>query len=199
MATNRNLSQPDGSRWRRCFTFNCSAYRPHPHSFPTRRSSDLPQAGHDHAALAGHRERAAPRRPGRDALAGPAAGPGFLLRDRKSTRLNSSHVEISYAVFCLKKKNRRRNRASRWRRTEISASPTVPDGGAVLLLIAPPTVHIHTLSLHDALPIFHKLGTTTRPSLAIVSALPLAGQAAMPWQGQQQGQDSFYEIGRAHV
>src|SRR5438874_7864054 len=26
--------------------------------------------------------------------------------DRKSTRLNSSHVEISYAVFCLKKKNR---------------------------------------------------------------------------------------------
>src|SRR5439155_22088813 len=27
------------------------------------------------------------------------------LRDRKSTRLNSSHVAISYAVFCLKKKN----------------------------------------------------------------------------------------------
>src|SRR5204863_6712558 len=27
-----------------------------------------------------------------------------LLLDRKSTRLNSSHVEISYAVFCLKKK-----------------------------------------------------------------------------------------------
>src|SRR5438874_3363977 len=27
--------------------------------------------------------------------------------DRKSTRLNSSHVEISYAVFCLKKKNKR--------------------------------------------------------------------------------------------
>src|SRR5438874_6878776 len=26
------------------------------------------------------------------------------LKDRKSTRLNSSHVEISYAVFCLKKK-----------------------------------------------------------------------------------------------
>src|SRR5690606_39527654 len=28
-----------------------------------------------------------------------------LDRDRKSTRLNSSHVKISYAVFCLKKKN----------------------------------------------------------------------------------------------
>src|SRR5690625_7011691 len=29
--------------------------------------------------------------------------------DRKSTRLNSSHVAISYAVFCLKKKNKREN------------------------------------------------------------------------------------------
>src|SRR5690606_39848511 len=31
------------------------------------------------------------------------AGAGFI-QDRKSTRLNSSHVKISYAVFCLKKK-----------------------------------------------------------------------------------------------
>src|SRR5690554_7190447 len=30
----------------------------------------------------------------------------FLRQDRKSTRLNSSHVRISYAVFCLKKKKR---------------------------------------------------------------------------------------------
>src|SRR3712207_7894341 len=29
----------------------------------------------------------------------------FFLGDRKSTRLNSSHANISYAVFCLKKKN----------------------------------------------------------------------------------------------
>src|SRR6267378_756792 len=34
-----------------------------------------------------------------------------LGRDRKSTRLNSSHVEISYAVFCLKKKNGCRHHA----------------------------------------------------------------------------------------
>src|SRR5437870_6155918 len=33
-----------------------------------------------------------------------AASPGTLTSDRKSTRLNSSHVAISYAVFCLKKK-----------------------------------------------------------------------------------------------
>src|SRR3989442_9043634 len=36
-----------------------------------------------------------------DAIAVASAG---RLRDRKSTRLNSSHVRISYAVFCLKKK-----------------------------------------------------------------------------------------------
>src|SRR5690349_12127751 len=33
-----------------------------------------------------------------------------LKRDRKSTRLNSSHVEISYAVFCLKKKKKKNNK-----------------------------------------------------------------------------------------
>src|SRR5207253_8890792 len=43
--------------------------------------------------------------PGRKAgRAAPAEGRG----DRKSTRLNSSHVAISYAVFCLKKKNKRK-------------------------------------------------------------------------------------------
>src|SRR5438270_6738193 len=31
--------------------------------------------------------------------------PRRMCRDRKSTRLNSSHSQISYAVFCLKKKN----------------------------------------------------------------------------------------------
>src|SRR5690349_22568151 len=40
----------------------------------------------------------------RDLLLASAALEG---RDRKSTRLNSSHVEISYAVFCLKKKTRK--------------------------------------------------------------------------------------------
>src|SRR5256885_8477351 len=34
------------------------------------------------------------------------AGFGFLGADRKSTRLNSSHLVISYAVFCLKKKKK---------------------------------------------------------------------------------------------
>src|SRR3712207_7048788 len=33
--------------------------------------------------------------------------PGYLPRDRKSTRLNSSHANISYAVFCLKKKKKK--------------------------------------------------------------------------------------------
>src|SRR5207249_11894067 len=38
------------------------------------------------------------------AIAESAATPVCLNSDRKSTRLNSSHVSISYAVFCLKKK-----------------------------------------------------------------------------------------------
>src|SRR5690606_41677097 len=43
-----------------------------------------------------------------DVLAGAAGAlllERLLRRDRKSTRLNSSHVKTSYAVFCLKKKN----------------------------------------------------------------------------------------------
>src|SRR5262245_64692174 len=34
---------------------------------------------------------------------------GAIAEDRKSTRLNSSHLGISYAVFCLKKKNTKHN------------------------------------------------------------------------------------------
>src|SRR5690554_4557355 len=34
-----------------------------------------------------------------------AGADDYLVKDRKSTRLNSSHVRISYAVFCLKKKS----------------------------------------------------------------------------------------------
>src|SRR5690606_41464679 len=37
---------------------------------------------------------------------GQQVGPVVDPRDRKSTRLNSSHVKISYAVFCLKKKTK---------------------------------------------------------------------------------------------
>src|SRR5262245_64520431 len=36
-----------------------------------------------------------------------ASGPFITHQDRKSTRLNSSHLGISYAVFCLKKKKQR--------------------------------------------------------------------------------------------
>src|SRR5256885_11833392 len=52
-----------------------------------------------------HRARA-PRRPARSDRAPPrrARRGDRELQDRKSTRLNSSHLVISYAVFCLKKK-----------------------------------------------------------------------------------------------
>src|SRR5438445_13285336 len=39
------------------------------------------------------------------ALRSPRTPSSVVARDRKSTRLNSSHANISYAVFCLKKKN----------------------------------------------------------------------------------------------
>src|SRR3712207_8873464 len=52
------------------------------------------EAVHAHHALV-------PERPQRLRLAPEAHG----VLDRKSTRLNSSHANISYAVFCLKKKN----------------------------------------------------------------------------------------------
>src|SRR5439155_22246890 len=42
---------------------------------------------------------------GRTTVISPSVG---IRSDRKSTRLNSSHVAISYDVFCLKKKNQRR-------------------------------------------------------------------------------------------
>src|SRR2546430_6764513 len=41
-------------------------------------------------------------------------------RDRKSTRLNSSHSQISYAVFCLKKKKKKKIRKNMLRRQSIS-------------------------------------------------------------------------------
>src|SRR5690606_41187762 len=91
------------------------------HSFPTRRSSDLNLYYRNERSATGNRtvgtDRANPRgQPdGRDPghgislgiTHGQACGRNGDVQhplDRKSTRLNSSHVKISYAVFCLKKK-----------------------------------------------------------------------------------------------
>src|SRR5690349_23136869 len=70
------------------FFFYCYGDHRDLHSFPTRRSSDLSTTDVDDAAAA----------------APDGTVPVGRGRDRKSTRLNSSHVEISYAGFCLKKK-----------------------------------------------------------------------------------------------
>src|SRR5690625_5338929 len=87
----------------------CSAQLRRLPSFPTRRSSDL--AG----GFNGEAETAVDFRKGYDPEKVKAYELGLKSRwldqrlqvnvaDRKSTRLNSSHVAISYAVFCLKKK-----------------------------------------------------------------------------------------------
>src|SRR5690606_40661094 len=55
-------------------------------------------------------------------VGGPAGNPTITLTiDRKSTRLNSSHVKISYAVFCLKKK---KEKATQRMRPMIQSSIT---------------------------------------------------------------------------
>src|SRR5690606_22987905 len=54
---------------------------------------------------------------GKDAGEAPATVLNTLMdvtRDRKSTRLNSSHVKISYCVFCLKKKNKINSIHDKW-------------------------------------------------------------------------------------
>src|SRR5690606_39458264 len=82
-------------------------------SFPTRRSSDLTrettaqpfQAATTLSSRAGRgRWARAARRRSRTPANQAASSGSASRRDRKSTRLNSSHVKISYAVFCLKKK-----------------------------------------------------------------------------------------------
>src|SRR5437660_12100150 len=79
------------------FFFYCYGAPRDLHSFPTRRSSDL--ALHY-------------RQITRPVIRNPPIGDraaGIDRLDRKSTRLNSSHVAISYAVFCLKKKKKNKN------------------------------------------------------------------------------------------
>src|SRR5437870_9820699 len=89
------------------------------HSFPTRRSSDLAAADRNDSRFVCTNQpamrRAAPvlaNRSLRASGAHPRVASRELWRaiprfpDRKSTRLNSSHVAISYAVFCLKKKKK---------------------------------------------------------------------------------------------
>src|SRR5207249_12008354 len=70
--------------------------------------------------------------------ASPTSLATWQARDRKSTRLNSSHVSISYAVFCLKKKKKKKenNNLS----TETHTHPTlIADLSAII------PVHSNTL------------------------------------------------------
>src|SRR3954462_13628942 len=95
--------------------------------------------------------------------------------DRKSTRLNSSHTIISYAVFCLKKKNRKQRaraaapgrrhkllREHRHREPARFPRPTHRTSmrwkreftpSCLFFFNDTATTEIYTLSLHDALPI----------------------------------------------
>src|SRR5688572_23491804 len=93
------------------------------------------------------------------------AGSGSV--DRKSTRLNSSHSQISYAAFCLKKKRvsppravadcveTQRHAPLRIRSDGRGVSQRLYYVAAELFVVnAAAATCIYTLSLHDALPIF---------------------------------------------
>src|SRR5207249_10375795 len=104
-------------------SFYAAAPYPHLHSFPTRRSSDLlgdsqltlqlqRYVGHSSTigkrwTIAGTLTMTGSKIDGTLRVSGDIdGGTETIATDRKSTRLNSSHVSISYAVFCLKKKKR---------------------------------------------------------------------------------------------
>src|SRR5207244_6070298 len=93
------------------------------HSFPTRRSSDLARTASTSTPISRPEEKAyratssqcdrlnrtseSAKRPASAGLPRlPYPSSTAWGRDRKSTRLNSSHQIISYAVFCLKKKTK---------------------------------------------------------------------------------------------
>src|SRR2546427_8303774 len=59
-------------------------------------------------------------------LVSSADGVGTKLKDRKSTRLNSSHSQISYAVFCLKKKKTDHNHEEDSYETTATSSISLP-------------------------------------------------------------------------
>src|SRR6266496_2940481 len=111
------------------------------------------------------------------AWAGPRPARWIAELDRKSTRLNSSHVEISYAVFCLKKKKSvgplRRSSSDQLTPSNrelpdpiyvclvsyVEVRHALPDGrrtriqNFAFFFNDTATTEIYTLSLHDALPI----------------------------------------------
>src|SRR5699024_11539531 len=102
-----------------CLSVPSAAPPPDLPSSPTRRSSDLfcPIASVAYPPRAARGRRGAARSPPHRLPDGRRGGPrrvapGRRERDRKSTRLNSSHVSISYAVFCLKKKKMQRRAAA---------------------------------------------------------------------------------------
>src|SRR5690606_42026688 len=99
------------------FFFHCPGDYRDLHSFPTRRSSDLASLGainelsapgvmsvHAVSVLSRVNFISLQRKSGTDDSLYPHSA---KAADRKSTRLNSSHVKISYAVFCLKKKKKK--------------------------------------------------------------------------------------------
>src|SRR5699024_11566339 len=87
------------------------------HSFPTRRSSDLADSRAERSPWAEGEsaENPVPTSGSRNGVTAPLVTEvSQMPRDRKSTRLNSSHVSLSYAVYCYQQKSQPRGREIAW-------------------------------------------------------------------------------------
>src|SRR5579859_7803390 len=112
-------------------------------------------------------------------------------RDRKSTRLNSSHSQMSYAVFCLKKKGSKiepMHGCGFWRsagRNQLNSlfafskklfvkGLTFSSQSSAFFFNDTATTEIYTLSLHDALPIYPSFKPQVLVAYATVLPVVLA-------------------------
>src|SRR5690349_23393477 len=71
--------------------------------------------------------------------------------DRKSTRLNSSHVEISYAVFCLKKKKKQKTSHHLLLHTAPDYSAIRPMSSPIVRAVAPDTLELLAMQYQPAM------------------------------------------------
>src|SRR3954462_14651765 len=139
--------------------------------------------------------------------------PRTAITDRKSTRLNSSHTIISYAVFCLNNHSAlgpaRRARLGRsggargaggrggrppegaTRRPRGRRVLCAPDSSPLLFFNDTATTEIYPLSLHDALPI-NDTATTEIYTLSLHDASDLGGRRIIRTEERRVGEEGRY-------
>src|SRR5256885_9034260 len=126
MAADLIVARPEGL-YCAAGDFYIDPWRPVDRAVITHGHSDHARAGHAHYLAHDDSEGVLRARLGAD----------ITLQDRKSTRLNSSHLVISYAVFCLKKK-KTEHRSFAPRLPQRLGRPSTFPVPAICLYITPP-------------------------------------------------------------